>query len=240
MARAASDWETVVGADGESDGESLHSGSHFPGSNGHHRFPTLELPLDHRLESTVLKIHTESMPEPDKATSTPDVTRRTTIAMPPNFSRPRLFDIEAIPRLVCHDSLPDSSSFYSEAPYLEDEVAPALQHVKDFPRNSRVRMLTPTTSDAYIHGSQDAQLCSKSSSSLSDDPFKYDSVEYADVLQIAPQSEERSHSHRYRFDVPRDFRLMSQHHPLPSGNEQRVPEPSKDTSFYHSAAIRSA
>ncbi|KAL2210491.1 hypothetical protein CC79DRAFT_1365880 [Sarocladium strictum] len=240
MTRAVSGWETVVSADGESDGESLHSGSHFPASNSHHRHPTLELPLDHRLESTVLKIHTDSIHGLDEPSSAPAVTRRTTITMPPNFSRPRLFDTEAPQRLVFRESLPESSSLYSEAPYFDDEVAPASQYVKDFPRNSGARMLTPTTGGAYTHGSRDAQLFSKSSSSLSDDPFKYDSVEYADVLQSPPQSEERPHPHRYRFDVPRDFRLMSQHHPLPSGNEQHVPEPSKETSFYHSAAIRSA
>jgi hypothetical protein len=235
---APSDWETVVTADDENqDDDTSFSVARFPCSDNRYLYPELDLAVDRRLGEASLPSNVDSLLSNDNGSYSPAVARRTTIMIPPNFSRPRLVEATAQPSVARHDSLLDASSLYSELQGDKCQDAPTLVHKSAFPRHSCIRMLTSPSGVPVVCDTLDINPCSKTSSSISDDPFKYDSQEYANVLQGNPRPD--ASIHRYRFDVPRDFRLLSQHHPIASHVEQHIMKPSHQTSFYHSAAIRS-
>lgn len=210
--------------------------SHSVTSGNRYLHHGLDLAVDRRLEVAFGATHIA----PNLSTETSCRATAATpasIMIPPNFSRPRVVDNTTPGQLMRQDSLLNSSSFYSELDDPHRFDAPATYRSNNVARKSHIRVLTSTTGVPFANQQPAGQQCSKGSSSVSDDPFRYDSQDYDSAFHGGPNA--GPISQRYRFDVPRDFRLMSQHHPPPSAMDPRVIASPAQPSFYHSAAIRS-
>lgn len=235
LAGAASDWETVISD--EEDASSSERQLPIP----HHRSFRRDLYLDLR-PNFVKDVSAQngfcSSLNTINCDTPLNIPRRTTIMIPPNFSRPRLVDIKSPSNLqgISRTSFVSSSSLYSDP---DDEAGVGQpSHAGNYILyNNSARVLTTRAGRSSFRGAPPSNARSNSSSSVSGDPFKFDGNAYSPYLQPGmPPKQQTIHSH---LDVPRD----------PAGSQGRdsrvsrgfaaAKDSTRGTSFYNRAAIRS-